>query len=128
MRRGTGASGPVPPDEAWERYAVPALWPTWAPQISRVDATSARLTPGMTGVVHAPLGLRVPFEVLTVDEPGRRWSWRARAVGFTMELLHEVRERADGGTDTRLEVSGPAPVVLAYLPLATLALTRLVAL
>ena len=80
----------------------------------------------MTGVVHGPLGVRVPFEVLSVDEGRRRWSWRVRAALVTLELVHEVLERPDGGADTTLEVTGPAPVVLAYAPLAQLALRRLV--
>lgn len=126
MRRAVGTSGPLAPDQVWERYAVLAAWPSWSPQISRVDATSSRLTPGMTGVVHGPLGVRVPFEVLSVDETGRRWSWRVRAALVTLDLVHEVREGPDGGSDTTLEVTGPAPVVLAYAPLAQLALGRLV--
>ncbi|MDQ6896066.1 MAG: SRPBCC family protein [Actinomycetota bacterium] len=126
MRRAVGTSGPLPPDQVWERYAVLAAWPSWSPQISRVDATSSRLTPGMTGVVHGPLGVRVPFEVLSVDETRRRWSWRVRAAVVTLDLVHEVREGPDGGSDTTLEVTGPAPVVLAYAPLAQLALGRLV--
>ncbi len=126
MRRAVGTSGPLPPDQVWERYAVLAAWPSWSPQISRVDATSSRLTPGMTGVVHGPLVVRVPFEVLSVDETRRRWSWRVRAALVTLDLVHEVREGRDGGSDTTLEVTGPAPVVLAYAPLAQLALGRLV--
>lgn len=105
---------------------MPALWSTWSPQISRVDATSPRVVRGTAGVVHGPLGVRVPFEVLSVDETRRRWSWRVRAALVTLELVHEVLERPDGGTDTTLEVTGPALVVLAYLPLARLALGRLV--
>jgi len=126
VRRAVGTSGPLPPDQVWERYAVLAAWPSWSPQISRVDATSSRLTPGMTGVVHGPLVVRVPFEVLSVDETRRRWSWRVRAALVTLDLVHEVREGRDGGSDTTLEVTGPAPVVLAYAPLAQLALGRLV--
>lgn len=126
MRRRIGASGPLSPDQVWDRYAAPAAWSSWSPQISRVDATSTRLTPGMTGVVHGPLGVRVPFEVIDVDEVRRRWAWRVRVALSTLVMIHEVLERPDGATDTTLEVTGPAPVVLAYTPLAKLALQRLV--
>ena len=126
MRRTVGASGPLPADQAWERYAVLAAWSSWAPQISRVDATSARLMPGLTGMVHGPLGVRVPFEVLAVDEVRREWTWRVRAALVTLELVHAVRARQGGGADTTLEVTGPAAVVLAYAPVAQLALRRLV--
>ncbi len=126
MRRGLGATGPLDPDAAWERYAVPALWSTWSPQISGVDATTPRIAAGTTGIVHGPLGVQVPFEVLSVDERQRRWTWRVRAAFATLELVHAVLERPDGGSDTTLEVTGAAPVVLAYAPLAGLALGRLV--
>jgi Polyketide cyclase / dehydrase and lipid transport len=126
VQRVTGASGPLAPDRAWERYAVPALWSTWSPQISRVDATTSRIAPGTSGIVHGPLGVQVPFEVLDVDEAGRRWTWRVRAALVTLELLHSVIPRPDGGSNTKLEISGPAPVVLGYAPVAQLALRRLV--
>ena len=70
--------------------------------------------------------MRVPFEVLAVDEGRREWTWRVRAAFVTLELVHAVRERPDGGADTTLEVTGPAAVVLAYTPVAQLALRRLV--
>ncbi|MEO7236390.1 MAG: SRPBCC family protein, partial [Lapillicoccus sp.] len=79
-----------------------------------------------TGMVHGPLGVRVPFEVLAADERRREWTWRVRAAFVTLELVHAVRDRADGGADTILEVTGPAAVVLAYAPVAQLALGRLV--
>lgn len=105
---------------------MPALWSTWSPQISRVDATTSRIAAGTTGIVHGPLGVQVPFEVLQVDETGRRWAWRVRAALVTLELLHTVTPRPDGGSDTTLEISGPAPLVLGYAPVAQLALRRLV--
>jgi hypothetical protein len=126
VKRDTGASGPLAPDRVWERYAVPDLWSTWSPQISRVDATTSRIAPGTTGIVHGPLGVQVPFEVLDVDEAERRWTWRVRTALVTLALVHSVIARPDGGSDTGLEISGPAPVVLAYAPVAQLALRRLV--
>jgi hypothetical protein len=73
----------------------------------------------------------LPFEVLAVDEsdPARRlWRWRAGALGVHVELEHVVEPvlSVPGGSRTVLIVSGPAPVVVPYLPLAWLALRRLV--
>ena len=34
------AHGGAPVSLAWERYADPALWSTWAPQIQRVETDS----------------------------------------------------------------------------------------
>ncbi len=120
------ATGPVDPAEAWERYAVPARWPEWAPQITGVEVTAPRLVAGATGRVRGPLGVAVPFRVEDVDESGRRWSWTVHAGPVRLRLVHRVQSAPDGGATTDLRIIGPAPVVLGYAPLAHLALRRLV--
>lgn len=119
------ASGPLAADEAWERYARPSLWPAWAPQISRVSCSIDRLRVGATGRVYAPLGLYVHFVVDAVDEAEREWAWTARRGPLVLHLKHGVQTTA-GGCSTWLEVHGPLPVVLGYVPLARVALHRLV--
>lgn len=123
MRAGTGARGPAPAALVWERYADPARWAGWAPQIRRVDTAAARIAPGVTGTVHGPVGIRVAFVVTAVDEAARTWAWDVRVGPLRMHLRHGVD--ADGST--WLTVDGPAPVVAAYLPVARLALHRLTA-
>lgn len=110
----------------WTRYVTPTCWPTWSPQIRAVDYPYAELTAGTTGIVHGPCGLAAPFEILTVDVERRRWSWRVRPpVIGELILVHGV-EPAGSGTRTTLGVTGPDLVVPAYLPVARLALRRLV--
>lgn len=123
-----GASGPLPPADAWERYADLDRWATWAPQISGVDAGRRRLEPGLRGTVRGLGGLlRVPFEVLDVDEDARTWSWRVSAGPVTLHLEHGVEPRSGRvGTRTWLRTRGPAPVVWAYTPPAFVALQALV--
>lgn len=120
------ATGDVDPAEAWDRYARPARWADWSPQIRRVSASADRLVPGMTGRVHGPLGVSVPFVVDEVDEVARTWRWTVEVGPLSLELVHDVRAAADGGTRTGLSVRGAAPLVLGYAPLAQLALQRLV--
>jgi hypothetical protein len=120
------ASGAADVDTAWERYAVPQLWSQWAPQITRVDASGARLTPGLTGTVVGPLGVSANFHVDSVEEHARRWAWTVSRGPLTVRLRHGVRERSGGGSTTWLAIDGPLPVALGYLPLAYLALRRLV--
>lgn len=120
------ATGMAPPAEVWERYAVPARWPGWAPQITGVELPADRLTPGVAGRVHGPLGIAVPFTVEGVDEAARRWSWVVAVGPLRLRLLHWVAAGPDGGTTTGLRISGPAPLVLAYAPAARLALAHLV--
>ena len=109
-----------------ERYLHPRLWPTWAPQIVSVDCADESIRAGSTGVVHAVLGVRVPFEVTAVDPAAMRWSWVARLpLGIKLHLTHTV-DAVAFGTTTGLGVTGPAPIVLGYLPVAGLALRKLV--
>ena len=120
------ATGPASPAVVWDRYAVPARWPGWSPQITGVELPVDRLVPGVSGHVRGPLGLAVPFTVEQVDETARRWSWRVAVGPLELRLLHWVAEGPDGGTTTGLRLSGPAPVVWAYAPPTRLALARLV--
>lgn len=119
------AAGPRTPEEAWERYARPSLWPTWSPQIRRVDVPEDRLRPGLRGTVRSYGPLAVPFEVVAVDEGARTWRWVVRLGPVRLRLDHAVRA-AGAGSATDLVVRGPWPVIGAYAPLAALALRRLV--
>jgi Polyketide cyclase / dehydrase and lipid transport len=125
VERRTRVTGPLPPEQVWERYAVPARWPGWAPQIRAVDASAARIGPGVTGRVHGLLGVRVSFVVTEVDERARTWAWDVRLGPLRMHLRHGV-DTDPVGTATRLVVRGPALAVAAYLPVARHALHRLV--
>jgi hypothetical protein len=115
----------VPAATAWDRYAVPARWPGWAPQIARVETADARLRPGTSGRVYGPLGVWVGFTVTAVDEGRRTWRWRVNRGPVALVLEHAVTETRTGCTTT-LRVDGLLPLVVAYLPLAQVALHRLV--
>lgn len=119
------ARGDADPDEVWDRYVRPQRWPEWSPQIRSVDTPADRLTPGMQGRVRGPLGLYAAFTVVDVDEAARSWSWQVHIGPAHLRLHHLVAARAPG-TCTELDIHGPWPVVLAYAPLAQLALGRLV--
>jgi hypothetical protein len=120
------ATGPLPPAEAWERYALPRRWPEWSPQISKVEMPVDRIAAGVSGKVFAPGGVRLPFTIDDVDEAGRRWSWTIRVTVVRLHLEHWVEDGPDGGSLTGLRSSGPGPLVAAYAPLAQVALDRLV--
>jgi len=125
------AVGPASVQKAWERYAVPALWPTWSPHLRAVDYPHPRLVAGTDGVVRGPLGVRAGFNIDDVDEARHRWSWTVRTGPLTLRLGHGVDEMAEPSPDHRrsttwLEISGPLLVLLAYAPVARFALGRLV--
>jgi hypothetical protein len=121
------ATGTASVDVAWERYAVPALWPSWSPQVSAVELNDAaqRIAAGVRGVVHGPLGVRAGFLITAVDEAAHSWTWSVELGPATLVLVHEVLE-TPGGCSTTLAVNGPALVVLGYLAPAKVALGRLV--
>lgn len=121
------ASGSADAGTAWERYAVPANWPRWAPQITRVAASADRLAAGVTGRVFGPLGVSADFTVDAVDEPARRWAWTVSRGPLTVRLQHGVRPRERGGSSTWLSIDAPLPIAFGYVPLAYLAIRRLVA-
>jgi hypothetical protein len=120
------ATGPLDPAAVWERYAVPAHWPEWSPQITGVELPVPRLAAGVGGRVRGPLGVALPFVVDEVDEEARTWAWTVTAGPVRLHLVHWVTAAPGGGSTTGLRTTGPAPVVLAYAPLAQLALSRLV--
>jgi len=120
MRMRVEAAGPADRRTMWEAYADPSRWSTWAPQIRAVRPLE-RLRPGLRGEVEGFTGLRVRFEVTEVDEAAGRWTWRVRLGPAALTMEHEV---ADGRTAIALD--GPTPIVLAYVPVARHALSRLV--
>jgi|tagenome__1003787_1003787.scaffolds.fasta_scaffold20712261_3 hypothetical protein len=127
------ASGPVPVASAWQRYARPALWPIWSPQLRSVEISGGdsgqELAAGTTGRVHGPVGVWADFTVLSFDAAARSWSWRVRRGPLTVRLEHRVEARADEpGSRTTLVLQGLPPVVLGYAPIAWYALHRLVSL
>ncbi len=129
------ARGGADPARVWERYARLELWSTWSPHVRHVEPNGARLSAGLEGLVHGPVGIAARFVVTAVDEDARTWSWRVRpalstlvTVPIAFELDHDVRARP-GGSQTSLTIATSllaAPLVAGYAPVARLALQRLV--
>ncbi len=116
------AAGAATTEQVWLRYVTPELWPTWAPQLRRVTCADSRIRAGSRGTAYGPALLRVPFQVLVVDDVERRWAWRVGwPIGITME--HGVDEDQQGGASAWVDLP---PALLAYAPVARLALRRLV--
>ncbi len=77
----------VPAEAAWELLVDVERWHEWGPSVRAAGLDGDRFETGATGWVETPLGLRVPFEITSVDE-GRRWSWRVARIPATD---HRVR-------------------------------------
>jgi hypothetical protein len=122
------ARGPLPAPDVWERYARPSAWPGWAPHLTAVACDADRIAPGVTGTVVGPVGVSGSFVVDAVDETAGTWTWTVRRGPLRVTLDHGV-EPDGGGTRTWLDLRGPVwalPAMTGYLPLAKLALRRLV--
>ena len=129
MRATVAASGPAAPDVVWNRYIHPERWHEWSPQTHSVDYPDDTLGGGGCGTVHGPCRIAVDFEVLAVTREKRCWSWRVQIAGISLDMVHGVEVligSAADATRTTLEISGPPPIVLGYLPIARIALGRLV--
>lgn len=130
--------GPVPADEVWDRYVVPARWTSWAPHLTGVSASDAMIRPGTTGHVTAVGVVRAAFVIDEVDAASRSWSWTVRLGPIVLHLVHRVldpepvsdaepgRSQAQPGSASQVVITGPRLVVLPYLPVMRLALRRLV--
>lgn len=75
---------------------------------------------GLRGAVEGIGGISARFEVTAVDEDAGRWSWDVRVGPARLTIHHAV----DDGLAS-IEIEGPAAVVLAYAPIAHVALRRL---
>lgn len=122
----TSARGPVPPREVWRRYAVVALWSSWAPHLTRVEASDEVIRPGTTGRVWALGVVPARFVVDVVDPAAMTWAWTVRCLGLTLCLHHTVLPGRGHGTRTALRIRGPWWAVMPYRPVAWWALRRLV--
>lgn len=120
------AIGTASPEVAWGRYLQIAAWPTWSPQISRVTASAERIGGGLTGRVYLPGGLGLPFTITAVNAQARSWSWVVRLGLVKLTMNHEVHAHTRGSVAS-LVMEGPDVVLLAYVPLAWVALHKLVA-
>jgi hypothetical protein len=113
--------GPAGKYTIWARYRDPQRWPDWAPYVREVR-TFGLLRPGLDGQIRTSLGLTVTFEVIEVDELAGRWTWVVRAGPLRYRIEHEIAEGRAG-----MVITGPAPAVLASVPLARAVLGRVVA-
>ncbi len=120
------ASGPVHPDEAWQRYLRPERWSSWSPQVRHVSTDSEVIVAGSAGTVRTLGGAQVRFVVLDVDAAARSWTWQVRVGPVGMLLEHHLEPLADGGTRADVVIHAPWAVARLYRLPATVALHRLV--
>lgn len=78
--------------------------------------------------MRGPAGMSVVFTATEVDALAWRWTWVVRLTAVTLHMTHgvEPRDTGHGGSRAWVRISGLRPVVVAYAPLARVALTRLV--
>jgi uncharacterized protein YndB with AHSA1/START domain len=91
----------APSEEVWQLIAEFRFWPEWGPTVRRVETTSVRVAPGVTGRVQTVVGIWLPFEITEV-EPLRSWTWKVAGIKATG---HEVLPLAPDRTRAQFTVS-----------------------
>jgi hypothetical protein len=71
--------------------------------VTAVDCPDRRIREGSTGRVRLPGGVRVPFEVTTLDERRRRWTWSVARIPATGHRVDPVAGRRSREPDPRRE-------------------------
>ena len=125
------ATGPVHPDEVWDRYTRPARWPQWSPHVRDVDYPEVVVRPGTAGRVTGVGGVVAVFRIDAVDHEARTWSWSVRSGPLRLSFDHGVDpakgDAGRGAASTAWLVTHALwPVAVGYAPLAKRALDRLV--
>jgi hypothetical protein len=123
VRPTLGIDVAVAGERAWRELIEIANWPRWGPTVraARLHGGGDRLYAGATGAVQTPVGLWLPFSLVSWHdaEPRRSWSWR---VGGLPATTHTVISR--GPSRCRVEIGVPWPAT-AYLGVVALALHRI---
>lgn len=124
-------SGPAEVDLVWARLTDFDLWPTWSPQILRVESEDDRIRRGAVGTVRSLAAIGIPFVITEHDETARSWSWIVRLGLVTATMHHRVssHQRAHSrphGSKVDFTIESHPVLAAAYLPAAAVALTRLV--
>ncbi|MEO6957307.1 MAG: SRPBCC family protein [Antricoccus sp.] len=117
-------TGPCTPAEVWRRYMTVSEWPSWSPQIIKVMGIDGRICAGDQGVVVGPLGVKIPFTIVAVDEETMRWTWRVSVGPLKIQMIHGV-DPSSNGSRAWVRIMLPAPIALGYAPFAALALHKL---
>lgn len=99
-------------------------WPSWSPQIVKVNGIDGRIATGDRGVVVGPLRITIPFRIIDVDEVAQRWTWRVSVGLLKIQMVHGV-DPSNNGSRAWVRIMLPAPIALGYAPFAALALHKL---
>jgi hypothetical protein len=111
--------GPAGKYEMWARCRDVARWPTWMALVRGVEAAGP-LRAGLEGELLLPAGLRARFDVLEVREQGPSWMLALRVGPIDLVVDHHVDEGFG-----LVEITGPFPLPLVYVPFARRSLSRL---
>jgi uncharacterized membrane protein len=104
-------------NEVWRTYSDVERWPDWTPSVRHVEYVDSReLAVGSRVRIAQP---RLPTAVweVTALEPGRSWTWVARARGMRTTAVHTVEAVEPDRTRVRmtLEQHGPLGAIAGRL-------------
>jgi hypothetical protein len=114
------ARGPDSKYEIWARVTDPHRWSEWVDG-AQVGETGVRLRVGLEATLARRLGSRDDIEVVEVNEPAMRWTWKVGSGRRAIEVEHDVSDGYASAT-----IRGSVVDAWRYLPLARRQLRRLV--
>jgi hypothetical protein len=114
------------PAAAWDLFARPAAWPTWAPHVRGAwGLGDPEVRRGAIGFARLLGVVPVPARIVA-KTPGRSWAWR---VGEVVELVHRVEPADGGGCTVSTDLIAPPAIEdalhVAYGPVISWTMRRL---
>ncbi len=100
----------APADHVWSVYSDAEHWPDWTASVRSVrflDDASLRM--GARAEVRQPKLPPARWEVVAL-EPGRSWTWVARAPGVRTTAVHTVEALDSGGARVHMTLEQEGPV------------------
>lgn len=110
----------APADSVWDLLVDARRWPEWGPSVRDVECDDHLIQPGSTGRVKTPVGIWLPFEIVSCEP--YRWTWRVAGVPATG---HRIEVLSEESCRVIFELS---PIAVVYVPVCQRALRAIVAL
>jgi uncharacterized protein YndB with AHSA1/START domain len=110
------------PRRVWETIIDTEQWPRWGWSVRAVRCRERYIRGGSRGQVQTPIGLWVPFAVVSFEE-NSWWDWK---IGRIQATGHRVRAVAEGQCRLSIEIPWWAPFYMIVCWFALRRVARLV--
>lgn len=100
----------APLPTVWRVYSDIERWPDWTASIRTVRyLDGGEIELGTHVKIEQPKLPKAEWEITSV-EPGRAWTWVAKAPGIRTTATHRLIEHGDGATQVRTTIAQDGPL------------------